>query len=196
VCAAVVAAAVASSFFVQASAKYAFALLPWVALLATLPFAGAAEERHTARAPYYAVWLFALTLPALCDCGLYFTLRHGDRPRWREAFAYVWNERGPDDLILANSAPVGEYYLAPHSSDLKQPLTVVKLNRASNGIERNWARQGRRTWFVINREQLEDWSKQDRALFEAMLARDCRLARAFPVLSGTQDLSVSVYVRE
>jgi hypothetical protein len=192
-CVSVGLAALASSFFVQASAKYAFALLPWVAALATLPFS--AQDGPSSPRPS-RLWLLLLILPALTDCALYFELRHGDRPRWREAFAAVWNERLPDDLILANSAPVAEYYLAPRSENLKQPLTAPKLNRSTHSIADHWSRQNRRTWFVLNRELMSDWKPDERASFDQMLATSCRLVHVYPVPSSTQDLTLYVYLRD
>jgi hypothetical protein len=181
---------------VKASAQYVFVVLPWVAWLAVLPFESAPGEAPRRWTPARVLGMSVLLLPALVDCGLYFGHRYGDRPRWREAYRYVWNQRGPEDVVFGALAPVGEYYLGPGRRELRQPLTICKLDRYEHFAERHWARQGRRAWFIVNRELLQDWDREDRAGFEEMLAGQCRLAREFKVPSLARDLDVLVYVRE
>jgi hypothetical protein len=192
VCVQVAVLALAASAFVVVSAQYVFALLPWVAALATAPLVRARDGERGVRWWYLAL----LAVPMAVDSWLYFAVRHGDRPRWREAYAYVWEERGPLDLVVGMSAVVGEYYLAPQKSELRQPEAVAHLTPYTTFVPSQWARHERRTWFVIHRESFEDWwDQKERRDLERMLEQ-CRLVKEFRVPLTPRDLDVQVYVRE
>lgn len=193
VCVGILVAAAAASLFVRVSAQYVFVLLPWLAVLAALPFSlaparGNALLRHA--------FLALVVLPSVVRVGLYLTVRKGERPQWRAAYALVFEERRPDDLVMGMEAPVGEYYLAPEATDLRDQLRVVYLDRWRVAVPDQWARFGRRTWFVVNYEQLEDWEPQHRARFLDLLAEDCRLVATFPLVVESRDLSVHVFLRD
>ena len=193
VCLTVGAASLAAATRVRVSAQYVFVLLPWIAVLATAPLEiGALRGRAVLR----AAWVALLVLPGLVDCTLYFGWRHGNRPRWREAYAHVWNERAPNDLIFGMVAPVGEYYLSPRREVLRQHRSLVRLNHYTSLQPSHWMRRGRRIWFVIRHEDLGTWEPGPRAVLEAMLANECRLELELPVELTPRDLTVRVYVRE
>ena len=61
---------------------------------------------------------------------------------------------------------------------------------------RGQARFGRRIWFVLNYEQLEDWDRPDREAFEELLREQCRLEARFPLVVESRDLSVYVFLKE
>ncbi|MBK8178925.1 MAG: hypothetical protein IPK67_08560 [Planctomycetes bacterium] len=183
--------ALLNACFLRAAAQYLFVLLPFVAVLATAPLG---DRRTSGR--WRWGWLAALLLPALCDQALYFAVRHGDRPPWREGFAAVHERSQPGDLVFTNNANVGEYYLAPRSDSLRHPVHVHNLDRYSYLAEQHWARQGRRTWFVLNLERLGEWPREAEADLRRMLASEARLVAAFPVDVGVRDLDVLVYLRE
>ncbi len=185
-------AALVLSLQARVSAQYVFAGLPWIALLA----ASAVEARAGERAPRFALFAFLLVAPGLADQAHYFAFRNGDREHWREAYRYVWNQREPEDLIVGMAAPVGEYYLAPQSSSLKQPSMLVPLTTHNSFVPEQWARRERRTWFIVLDEWLADWSKNDRAAFRAYLDSECKLVADFRVPQPFRDLSVHVYLRE
>ena len=192
-CATVGGLGVLASFFVIVTAQYVFVALPWIAILATAPLElTLLHERRWAR---WAL-LGLLLVPAAADCALYFGPRHGNRPRWSEAYAYVWSERGPEDLIVGMAAPVGEYYLDPGATHLRSHRSLVRLNPYSRHIPAHWARQGRRIWYVVRHEDLATWEPADRAAFQQVLETQCRLAAVFEVDYTPRDLDVAVYVRE
>jgi hypothetical protein len=194
------AAAALASFFVRVSAQYVFVLLPWVGACAGLAFRPREEQPETPRARRRRMLLALLVaLPSLVESGLYFTLRHGDRPRWREAYAYVFEHRGPQDLVLGMEAPVAEYYLNPTTRTLRRWTAVTWLDDYRSRLPLDWARYGRRVWFVVNRTQLEDWtsgpySRENRAELERILREECALAASFEVPLTPRDLDVHVYV--
>jgi hypothetical protein len=190
-CVITAALAIGNAMFVRAAAQYLFVLQPFVAVLATWPLVQAnraAWWRHA--------WLGALVVPALIDQGLYFSVRNGDRPPWKEAFAEVFERKAAGDLVFTNNANVGEFYFAPNSTDLRHPTHVHNLDRYSFAAEQHWARQPRRAWFVINRDRLNEWPQNAHEEFNAMLASNARLVASFELDHDVRDLDVFVYVRE
>ena len=195
VLAALVVASVATSglllaLLVRVSAQYVFVLLPWIALLATVPLG---SLRGPARG---AAYLALLVLPGLVDTGLYFGPRHGNRPRWREAFEHVFEHRAEHDLVFGMAAVVGQYYFDPGSVNLREQRDLVRLNPYTAREPARWSRRGRRTWFVLRREDLDDWPADERALFEELLEDECTLELELPVRFTPRDLSIEVWRRE
>jgi len=196
----VLAAALTMSLFARISAQYVFVVLPWIALLACVPLEAGedAEEEAAAGASLgylRSAWLAVLVLPALATSVLYFTVRSGERPRWREAYEYVWNQREEGDLVLGMEASVGEYYLNPSATDLRHPTHVGWLDSWRAREPFVWAEHARRTWYILNPEQLYDWNPSDAERMRRFLAEECRLVQCYPLYVESRDLSVWVYVR-
>lgn len=187
-----VAVAMVASVVSRVSAQYVFVLLPWIAFLAALPL-----REGTIPRVWRAAYLGLLVIPLLVQCMLYFTTRHGERPRWREAYQYVWDQRGERDLVFGMEAPVGEYYLSPTETDLRDlQRTVAYLDTFRSESPLAWDRYGRTSWFVVNQEQLEDWANErDRWAFEELLRTECTLMASFPVQMEARDINVWVYRR-
>lgn len=193
----VLVAGLVMSVVARVSAQYVFVVLPWIVLLACLPLPDP-SDRENGDAAQLVGWAYValLFLPALATTALYMTVRKGERPQWREAYEYVWNQRGSNDLVFGMEATVGEYYLAPLRTELRQPVHVVWLDLWRAGLPEQWARHARPIWLIYNTEQLLDWRPEDRARFLEMLARDCRLVKSFPLYVESRDLSVWVYKRD
>jgi hypothetical protein len=198
----VLGAAFAMSLFARITAQYVFVLLPWIAVLACAPTVPASvndagdlpkEPPHVRR--LRAAWLAVLVLPALATSALYFTVRAGERPRWREAYEYVWNRREEGDLVLGMEASVGEYYLNPSATELRHPAHVGWLDSWRAREPFLWAKHARRTWLILNPEQLYDWDPGDAERMRRFLAEECRLVQCYPLYVESRDLSVWVYVR-
>jgi hypothetical protein len=187
---AILAAAFGMAVFVRVSAQYLYVALPWFAALAVAPL-GEIKNRALG-----ALYVAALCLPTLVDLGLYFGPRSGDRPRWREAYAHVFEQRRPHDLVFGMAAVVGQYYLDPSRLELREHRDLERLNRYTSYEPGRWSRRGRRTWFVVRREELLDWPSADRAAFETLLLEECRRTLVLPVRFTPRDLTVEVYVRE
>jgi len=172
-------------------------LQPWLAAGAGLLFLPRADEERGARRRAGLLAL-CVALPALVESALYFGVRHGDRPRWRAAFEYVFEHRAPADLVLAMEAPVAEYYLDPRATELRDWRQVTWLDEWRGRVALDWARYDRRTWFVVNRAQFEDWrsqpSAENRAEIERILREECELVARFAVPLTPRDLDVEVYV--
>ncbi|MCZ6598583.1 MAG: hypothetical protein O7B99_13150 [Planctomycetota bacterium] len=199
------AVAVAAALYARMSAQYVFVLLPWIAVVAALPVgsgsAAAGESRRKGFASTSLLglgYLALLVLPTLADLTLYFVVRHGDRPRWREAYRYVFDHQTPGDLILGMEAPVGEYYLDPdpQRTEVRKWTHVAYLDRFRAELAEEWARYPRRVWFIVNLEQLEDWEPEAKTRMEVTLREECRLMKSFDVKVTARDLDVLVYLRE
>jgi len=187
---------IAVATLARASAQFVFFLLPWVVTLAATPLAQKSATTRGAPGASGAAWMFVLCLTLGADLGLYFTERGGGRPPWRDAYRYVWNQRSPGDLIFGMEAPVGEYYLDPTATELRTPASVTYLNRERPEWLDLWSRRPRRTWYVINREQMNDLRPPDRAELARILREECHLAKSFELRADARDLSVHVYLRD
>lgn len=190
----VVAAALLLSMFARISAQYVFVALPWIALLACVPLEDPPEGARSALG-LRAGWLALLLLPALATIALYFTVRQGERPQWRDAYEYVWNHREEGDLVLGMEATVGEYYLNPSRTELRHTVRVAWLDRYRAREPARWADHARRTWYLLNPEQLLDWDPDDATAMRRFLAEECRLVACYPLYVESRDLSVWVYLR-
>jgi len=178
----------------QMTAQYTFALLPWVAVLATAPLcAGRADPQ---RRPLELGLCALLLLPALANCGLYFTLRQGERPRWREAYEYVAARRRGADLVLGMAAPIGEFYLGGAAGDLRRPRVVSPLAEWFPEGPRRWTRHERRIWVVVRPQWIDGFREADRARLREWLRWECRLVERFGVEMEGRELDVMVYLRE
>lgn len=181
--------ALAASTRVTVSAQYVLALFPFVAALATGPLV------HLRGTALRTAWIALLAVHPLVDTGLYFGLRHGDRPRWRAAYAYVWEQRGPDDLVLGMHAPVGEYYLNPGATWLRTQEAMEKLDpfTFASGAVRPWLRRERPIWVVLAPGDLAAWSAPDRAQLELLLQQSGELRATYSVPYTPRDMEVRVY---
>ena len=177
----------------QVTAQYVFVFGPFIALVAVWPLDRIAERfgGSLAAAGYTAL----LALPLASESVLYFLVRHGERPRWREAYSYVANNRGAEDVIIGMQASVGEYYLAPGTTDLRNPTVVAWNDRHNEDTYAVWALRDRPMWLVMRPDFFGKWPREDRRNLEAFLREECRLARRFPVEMEGRDLDVEVWFR-
>ncbi len=185
-----VSAPLAASLLVRVSAQYVFVLAPWIAALAAQAFDDQDPPRWRARV------LGALLLVwSAVDLGAYLSVRNGDRPRWREAYAYVARARGAEELVFGMAAPVGGYYLAPGERALRNSPALLPLTHFSWDDLRYWSATERGLWFVLNREDLRDWPAEERTRFERFLREQCEHKRTFAVSFTPRQLDVEVHRR-
>jgi mannosyltransferase len=194
-----VATAMIASIFARVSAQYLFGVLPWIAVLAALPLGWKVKSGE--RAPASQVRMAFGILAIVVFSGvtrevLYLTVRMGERPQWREAYRYVWNNRGPGDHVFGMAGPVAEYYLEPRKLEVRDVRAVTYLNKFNASEAGHWDRVDRASWFVFNAEELFDWPAEDRREFNEMLREDCRHVKSWPLFVESRDLSVEVYVRD
>ncbi len=178
------------SMFGMVSAQYLFGLHPWMLVLATWPLDSIQMPRRV-RLAYVAV----LLLPSLAQIGLYSSVRQGERPRWREAYDYVWNHRSEHDLVLGMQAGLGDFYLDPGFTDVRHPRLVGWNDRTQPQNFRSARRGVRPTWLVIRPAFLDLWKRENRQELRAFLARDCRLVERFSLPMEGRDLDLEIYYK-
>jgi len=188
--------ALLASTQMRMSAQYVFVLLPWALVLAAVPFAlerGRCALRGAGAVAYGAL----LVAPLATDSLLYLTVRNGERPAWREAFSHVLEERRAGDLVMGMAAPVGQFYMAPGSTDLRALGALDYLNSYTWDHVVDAVRTDRRAWFVVQHERFADWPDDGRRdEMRRILREDCRLVAEFPLQVESRDLGVQVYLRE
>lgn len=196
-------AALSATPFLRLTAQYVFVLLPWVCVLACGAFCKAplrAPSRSSSEAdPWNSLgWagLFLVSASMLTQVALYFGPRNEERPAWREAYQLVGERRAEGDLVLGMAAPIGEYYLDPAATHLRELTQLEYLDTFRAPIERFWERRGRRTWLVVNPERLKEWRPEYRDRLLQMLESEARLVASFPLEVESRDLSVAVFVRD
>ncbi|MCC7013710.1 MAG: glycosyltransferase family 39 protein [Planctomycetes bacterium] len=182
--------ATAAACFAKVAAQYVFVVLPWLTLLASRVVLPAERSSWASRLASAAVLAWGAV-----DVTLYFTSRHGDRPRWKEAYAFVARSRGPDDLVAGMAVPVGEYYLGPENPEPRLALDMASLTVYDARLLDIWARRERRMWFVVSREELSEWPSDQRRRFERFLREQCEQLKTFAVRATPRDLDLAVYVR-
>ncbi|MEM8710428.1 MAG: hypothetical protein AAGG01_05715, partial [Planctomycetota bacterium] len=185
------------------SAQYAFALFPWIAMLAvwpigpmraTSPASGARDRGAPAPSVGPWLWLGVLVLPLLAQTALYFTVHRGQRARWREAIEIVAARRSPTDAVVGAPAPVVEFYLTGGvETDVRHHDSVIQLDQYSPRSFEGIVASGRTAWFVVRNDYNLSLKPADRARFERFLGGSCRLIRHLPVLAEGRDLSISVW---
>jgi hypothetical protein len=192
VCALGVGAVALLGLTAQVTAQYVFVFLPFAALLAAWPLEAAWLG---ARRGLRLAWCVLLVAPALAECALYLAAREGERPRWREAYAYVWNRRDEHDLVLGMQAGLGDFYVDPGFTDARYPRQVVWADRTNHLTVLGAARQPRAVWVVVRPDFFHKWPAARRAPVEAFLREECRLMRRFDVPLEGRDLDLEVYYR-
>jgi mannosyltransferase len=176
------------------TAQYTFCLLPWVLLLAVLPLE-ALGSGPQGRALFRGGALL-LIAPTLANSLLYFTVRGGERPRWREAYTYVDEQREEGDLILGMAPSVGEFYLGVDQPDPRRPRVVAPLGDYHTQGPRRWNRHDRRIWVVVRPQWIDSLGESDAHMLRVWLANECRLVKSFPLLMEGRDLALQVYLRD
>ena len=80
--------------------------------------------------------------------------------------------------------------------DLRRWREVAYLDSFRSGIATEWSRYPRRTWLILNQEQLADWGTNKRASFLSTLRQEFRWQETFAIDASARDLDVLVYLRD
>jgi hypothetical protein len=130
----------AATLGVLVTAQYAIALLPACCLLAGAGFAALRERWSASGWRMRAVGFVPLAVLAVDMVGydvLYFTKQYGDRPRWKEAAAFVQADAGKKKLIFTTNEPSLRYYL---NVDIVKSAAPAQENLIISGLE-PWQRR-------------------------------------------------------
>lgn len=179
--------ALAASFIDRFAAQYVYFLFPWVVMVAAY---GIRRLWFDRTAMFIALGL------CLANSAHYHLARHGDRPRWRDAAAFLVENSRPGDLYVGMHAPALEYYLNPGSSRLREPVALAYLDRHRSDHLQRWSQERRRVWIVVNPEEFKDWSGRDRDDTADFIRSGCWSAAKFPIAYplGVRDLDVNVWL--
>lgn len=170
-------------WFGQSTAQYAFCLLPWALLLAVWPLG----ERGG--------WIYGgvLVLPLVLLSGFELGPWHGSRPRWREAFAYVQAQRGPEDLVLSMQAGLGDLYTHPGWTDARYPVSHAWADRTQPMRLVDAARSDRPSWLILRRDFLLKWPDRWRSALERILDQQAECVQVFENLPLGRNMTLEVY---
>jgi hypothetical protein len=200
-----VGAIVALGAVVTTTAQYAFVHLPWLALVAVWPL-GQGEVLGTPRRAL--AYVFLVAAPLLASSVMQLGPRHGDRARWREAYAHVTARMAEGDLVVSLPNGVAEHYLGlgryARGADAEERATRVPRRLPELGGDLDSfntrtlelpARDGRTLWVVVRTDFLDEWPEQDRSRLQAFLRDECRFEARFPVRIEARNLDVEVWRR-
>lgn len=102
---------IGASLFQFADPRYAYvSLVSWFILAGVAAVAVLTHAPQNAKLIAVGGLMFLTINPIRQDMAYYRYLK-GDRPDWRSAFEFVEEQRQPDDWVLTNKVPLGEYYL-------------------------------------------------------------------------------------
>ena len=178
----------------QVTAQYVFVLLPFVCGLVASLLSDDGDERMEPRTE--GALVLGLVVASLANCALYMTSRQGERSPWRDAYQFVESSRRSGDLVAGMAAPIGEFYLGGHPTDLRHSHAVAPIGRFHADGPRRWRRDGRRTWIVVRPQWYADMREADADALREFLRYDCRLMRRFHVPMDGRDLTLLVYLEE
>ena len=115
--------------------------------------------------------------------------RHGNRPRWQEATAYLQQVGAPDHAIASTGAPVLAYYLGYPPGSFMEPGEELIWLDAWN-YEAVMAYSGEQ-WLVLQNDRMAAWD--DEHLFRTWVHERGRLVAQFAAWSDVKDRTLYVY---
>jgi hypothetical protein len=104
----------------------------------TLPCISCRAQNHRKLIAVGVLCLFVAD--AVSSYVMYYEINHGDRLKWREAFAYVQERKNDDDIIVSSAPKIGSYY----AKNKIVPLEDIQPDIILEGRKR--------FWFVIDSE--------------------------------------------
>ncbi|MBI3820974.1 MAG: glycosyltransferase family 39 protein [Planctomycetes bacterium] len=187
------AAGFAASCVVRANAQYVLAALPFLALVV------GRELMFLAWTPFPGARLAAGAMAAVLVCDfaggayLYYTAEQGHRARWREACAYVWSHRQPEDTIAATQGTVVECYLNPSNRLPRRVASCIYLNPYEAAKFEVIPRLGQRAWFMILDVDLDEWKSADRGRLVDFLRERCRAVAEWPLQFAGKEQTLRIW---
>jgi len=151
--------------------------------------------RWTRKAWARRTWMGGLVLASLAMCAFEMGPHRGGRPRWREAWGLVDSQRGPQDLLAAHQAGLGELYLVPGWTDARYPEQIAWADRTNPQTLLTLERTTRRVWLVLQPDLLAKWPARQRRRLERFLKSECQLVERFETPAVGRDLTLVVYMR-
>jgi mannosyltransferase len=130
----------ALSPFIFTVDRYLFITLPfWIVLCAS--FVSRAARIPNKNVIFLSIGIIlVLFADAFGSHLLYYQINHGNRPDWRQAFAYIQERKSEEDLIVASVPEVGNFYVDG---------TVIGLSDIDIS---SIATESHKYWFVLDSE--------------------------------------------
>ncbi len=169
-----------------ATSYYVFFALPFFMMLAGMALAENWESRRLAITA--GLFMAAFYLQGL---GLYYTVHHGDRIRWKEAVEYVQRHRQPADLVIGGGSEAVSYYLGEEPALLNgtDRQTMIQWE-----LKPEWRQPSERTWYVVNDQLINELDGD--GLFRRFFREECRLLKEYPLWNGPKNRTARVYLWE
>ncbi len=114
--------------------RYALVALPGVLILAAAGAVELLKRLKPANAILSLGLLALLVAPAASELLMYYQINHGNRPDWRQAYAYVSKKIGPNDILVSSVEEVGEYYSGREVTWLGE----IRPDEVINGSQKYW----------------------------------------------------------
>jgi hypothetical protein len=182
--------------FTEGGSRFGLVALPPFLLLAgylTDQFIELSRDR--ARTVAWLLLALALASAGMRDV-FYFTVEHGQRPRWKDAAAYVIPRLGAGAHVMAAAPEVYDYYARRLGcvGRKAEPLVIPPCEGSYNPSQGSGAAprgaEGRATFYIITEQvaNMEPTEEQQRWLDE-----HATLEKRFPLTVRLLDYSVLVY---
>ena len=147
-----------SAPFIFTADRYTFITLPgWIILSAVAIKTFLYQSSQYGRILALALPLI-VTSDALAQNVLYYQYQNGGRANWKKAYELIQMQQVEGDVVFASRPEIGTYYLGRGV----QRIETVDLDAV--------AQPGRRTWFVVNSEEVDahvqQWIKNNGELIE------------------------------
>ena len=166
---------------------YVFVALPAFSIAAAIALVSLYQRGYRWSARLAGAVILLYSVPLLAG---YYTSMHGDRPRWKDAAAYLRQIENIDvaasekTQVYATVPGVVAYYLGvPPGETMGSPL-VQPVPKQPPAVEREVDR-----WYVVE-------SGQVTPEVESWLTKSCTLKATFGAWTGPRDRSIRVYYSE
>ena len=131
-----------------------------------------------------------LVVSLLSQCYLYFKIENGGRPKWREAFAAIQDEKQPTDKVVLSEPEMGRYYLPELT-----PVYIGGLLDNREAFETEWEDSGKnRLWFVVDVASFNVFDANEKV--RSWIRHRGHLVETFPAFSRAKDRTIHIYVLE
>jgi mannosyltransferase len=122
--------------------------------------------------------LSIILITSLSEMVLYYQFQNGNRPKWKEAYAFVEENYLEGDIIYTTRIEVGDYYLPKAEEyDVNSFDPTPLINRKNSNI-----------WFVI--DENTGWVKPE---ISSWIQKNCLLSRSEEVFLPGKSMSIRIY---
>lgn len=114
--------------------RYVFISLPSIIILAGVAAVRLLDSMTKENRVLIWAVLGLLFIAPLADNALYYRYHNGNRPNWKEAFAWIETHMEPDDIVAVPERLIGEYYMPGKTKD----VAALDLAELTAGDQTVW----------------------------------------------------------